>query len=197
MAHVVYAGVQTVSIVSKLSNNIMLSSVELAVHAAATALRALRPASANGQIQGPSVTENPLVREELESMDIEAKIRTVHALVLTIQKHRGGNNETAVDDSDVVGVCLDQVKEVLESITSTVTTLHEELDAHDQRWFSSWRTPDTKHHVLALRAKILILDKRVDMLLKVRSFVGMDGGAGERNASYGGGSSGNYQLTHM
>jgi hypothetical protein len=206
MAHAVYIGVQTASMVSGLSNKLMLSSVELAVHAAATALRALRPASTPDQQQVQAVTENPLVREELEQMDIEAKIRTVHALVLTIQKHRNGSaslttpmyggyrgqaenstvltvgtdntlaikTQSAVDDSDVIGVCLDQVKEVLESITSTVNALNAELEAHDTKWFSSWRTPDTKHLLLALKAKILILDKRVDMLLKVRSFFGND-----------------------
>jgi len=196
MAHVVYAGVQTAAVVSTLSNRLVLSSVELAVHAAATALKAVR-ASEEGQQK--NLTENPLVREELEAMDIEAKLKTVHALVLTIQKQRGKSVPTNVtggstqivdpsaiapqDESDVIGVCLEQVKEVLDSITTTVNALHEELDAHDQRWFSSWRTPDTKHHLIALRAKILILDKRVDMLLGVRSFVG-DSVAAAPAASY-------------
>jgi hypothetical protein len=175
MAQVVYLGVQTASILSGMSNRLVFSSVELAVHAAATAVRALRPSGGDQK----SVAENPLVREELESMDIEAKLKTVHALVLTIQKTRGGGGGKQqveeVDDSDVIGVCLSQVKDVLESITGTLTALNTELDAHDQRWFSSWRTPDTKHYVLALKAKILILDKRVDMLLKVKSFVGGNG----------------------
>jgi len=180
MAHAVYLGVQTATMVSGLSNKLVLSSVELAVHAAATALRALRPAGGEQSQPQPALADNAHVKEELEQMDIEAKIRTVHALVLTIQKQRAGGHaggEPAKDDtqvpdeSDVVGVCLEQVKEVLESITSTVTALREELDAHEQRWFATWRTPDTKHHLIALRAKILILDKRVDMLLKVKSFV--------------------------
>jgi len=160
----------------------MLTSVELAVHAAATAVKAVR---SSGD-QPRNLAENPLVREELETMDIEAKLKTVHALVLTIQKQRSKSLPSAPssegqlvdpstvpqDESDVVGVCLEQVKEVLDSITTTVNALNSELEMHEQRWFSSWRTPDTKHHLIALRAKILILDKRVDMLLKVRSFVG-------------------------
>jgi len=182
MAHVVYMGVQTASALSGLSNRLMLTSVELAVHAAATAVKSLR---SSGEDQ-KSLAEHPLVREELEAMDIEAKLKTVQALVLTIQKQRSRSVSSAIatniptseavkteetDESDVVGVCLDQVKEVLDSITTTVNALNTELDEHEQRWFSSWRTPDTKHHLIALKAKILILDKRVDMLLKVRSFV--------------------------
>jgi hypothetical protein len=182
MAQVVYAGVQTAQALSNVSNRLMLTSVELAVHAAATALKAMR----SGNDQQQNIVENPLVKDELEAMDIEAKIRTVHALVLTIQKQRQSEyrqsrdtileTENAlpvspVDESDVVGVCLEQVKEVLDSITSTINSLNSELDAHEQRWFSSWRTPDTKHHLIALKAKTLVLDKRVDMLLKVRSFV--------------------------
>jgi len=180
MAHVVYVGVQTAQALSGVSNRIMLSSVELAVHAAATALKAIRASNA-GEDQ-KNLADNPLVKDELEAMDIEAKLKTVHALVLTIQKQRarsglpvGGEGAEQLeekDESDVVGVCLDQVKEVLDSITSTVNALNGELDMHEQRWFSTWRTPDTRHHLIALRAKIVILDKRVDMLLKVRSFVG-------------------------
>jgi hypothetical protein len=181
MAHVVYMGVQTAQVLSGVSNRIMLTSVELPVHAAATALKAIRSSNTEGADQ-KNLVDHPMVKEELETMDIEAKLKTVHALVLTIQKQRGksgsihaNGEESAVpeerDESDVVGVCLEQVKEVLDSITITVNALNEELDMHEQRWFSTWRTPDTKHYLIALRAKILILDKRLDMLLKVRSFV--------------------------
>jgi hypothetical protein len=180
MAQMLYVGVQTASMLSGLSNRLMFTSVELAVHAAGAALSAVRPIA-----DSPSVAENPLVRDELESMDIEAKLKTVHALVLTIQKSRAtlnGNEDDVVDDSDVVGVCLTQVKDVLESITTTLNALNEELVEHEQRWFASWRTPDTKHYVVALKAKMAILDKRLDMLLKVRSFVGgIDVGGGGAN----------------
>jgi hypothetical protein len=176
MATAVYLGVRTAQALSGVGNRLMFSSVELAVHAAATAVQAIR--SSGGE---KNLAENPLVKEDLEAMDIEAKLRTVHALVLTIQKQRGRSptqeepalvEHEPVDESDVIGVSLAQVKEVLESITATVNALNEELDAHEQRWFSSWRTPDTRHHLISLKAKVVILDKRVDMLLKLRAFVG-------------------------
>lgn len=166
MATVVYYGFQTASILSGVSNKVVMSSIELCIYAASSALKAFRPLD-----NGVPVGQNPLVKDELETLDIEAKLKTVQALVLMIQKYRNENESEVIDDSDVVGVCLMQVKDVLESLTTTLNGLRQELNDHDQRWFSSWRTPDTKNHMIALRSKILILDKRVDMLLKVRSFV--------------------------
>lgn len=161
MAQTIAFGIVSASVAS--NYRLVGTSVELAVTAASAAVRAMRPSER-------ALAENPLIREELEQMDTEAKLKTVHALILTIQKDRHGEEEMREDD--VVGVCLVQVKDVLDSITKTLDALNGELDQHDQRWFSTWRTPDTKHHLIALKAKSTILDKRVDMLLKVCSFVG-------------------------
>lgn len=158
-----YTAVKTVTLINGVSSKLVVSSIELCVSAANAALRALGPS------QRP-ITANPLVKDELEAMDIEAKLQTVHALILTIQKAR--NNQTEpLDEADVVGVCLGQVRDVLESLTLTLNALNQELEEHEQRWFSSWRTPSTLPLVVTIRSKMLILDKRVDMLLKVKTFV--------------------------
>lgn len=166
---VLYTAVSTVSMVNGISSKLVFSSIELCISAAGLAIHALRPSQ-----QQPAITENPLVKEDLQAMDIEAKLQTIQALVFTIQKQRNrasSEQQHTYDETDVVDVSLTQVKEVLDSLTKTFHELQLELATHEEKWFSSWRTPNTQSLVTAIKSKMLILDKRVDMLLKVRAFV--------------------------
>lgn len=226
-----------VTTMNRLSTSVVNSSIEYSITALASTLRALRATTAvTGNDGGSSSSNAPhrhlAVREELEEMDIEAKVRSVQALVLHISKKRrtssssmaattawnfflGGEEGTVAtktgggvalskeeeeeeqskskdttttnattsemtgEDSqivrvdlnpsdDVVGICISQVAETLQSITRTLHDVQTELELHEARWFSSWRTPDTERHMGVLRTKIGVLDKRVDMLLKVK-----------------------------
>ena len=77
--------------------------------------------------------------------------------------------------------------EILEQITKILKDVHNELREHEQKWFSSWRYPNTDEAMLSLKKKVslffyeifnifnivflflkvIVLDKRVDLLLKV------------------------------
>lgn len=165
-----YMGASTVSLVNGMSTKLVFSSLELCISAANLAVHSLRPSPSQ-----PAITDNALVKDDLESLDIEAKLKTISALVQTIQRQqqhrhaRGGEEE-----GDVVDVALGQVKEVLDSLTLTFHELEREIAEHDTRWFSSWRQANTASLVTAIKSKMFILDKRVDMLLKVRAFVLQD-----------------------
>jgi len=77
MAQTVAMAVVSTAVTSNLK--LVTTSFELAITAANAALQALRPKEKN-------LGDNPLVQEDIESMDIEGKLRMVHALILTIQK---------------------------------------------------------------------------------------------------------------
>lgn len=77
----------------------------------------------------------------------------------------GGEKASSASD-DVVDVCLRQVSQALGGMTTTLEALNTELAYHDTRWLSSWRSPDTATHMANLKSQALILDKRVDFLLR-------------------------------
>lgn len=184
MTQVVTTAILTAGVVSQVSGRIIGGSLDLALSAAGGLARILSSSVAR-------LSEHPKVREELTAMDIEAKVRSVQALLLSVRRRRRasgavleaakrlGDDDSMVivaadamaardveDETDVVDVCLAQVGEALEAITATLEKVNTELALHETRWLSTWRNPDTTQLMVDLKAQVAVLDGRVDFLLK-------------------------------
>jgi hypothetical protein len=161
MTNVVSAVVVTAGMLNQMSavsTRIVTGSLDLALSAA----------GGLGRLATSSLTkwrEYPVVKEQLQGLDIEAKVETVQALLLTVRKNRNKLN-LEEDENDVINVCLKRVGETLQQLTTTLEKINTELTVHDSRWFNSWRNPDTEQLIEELKRQVVTLDGRVDMLLK-------------------------------
>ena len=82
---------------------------------------------------------------------------TCHALILDLQSVAAQSVVTAVQ----------QLKEALEELTESLGSIDEELEAHEERYFASWRSPDVAGRLVRVSAASGVLDKRLDTLQKV------------------------------
>ena len=162
-----------------ITSSLLLSAVEKSSHGALNYL------------SKPSYQWRPDVQIVLVESDIVAKIQTVEALVQTIQRKRGivsNSNEnennsssrtdqeansssetTSSNGGDVIEVCLRNLQSILDEITATMKEVTNELESHELKWFSSYRTPNLQLPLQKLKSQSSILEKRLDMLIKCMS----------------------------
>jgi hypothetical protein len=102
------------------------------------------------------------ISTQLEELDIVALLQTVEALVKDISE------ETCFTDA-AVGIALKNIIEIIDKIHQLLLNITEERNAHQQRWFAAWRTPQYTAKLEKLGVYKGILDDRVDLLIKILS----------------------------
>lgn len=104
--------------------------------------------------------KHPGIHQVLVELDIESKLVIIHSMVKEIKKYK---------TSEMIDVCLCNLNEIVEKLSETLISIHNELDYHSTKWFSSWRTPNTENYLVVLNLESKILDKRLDLLVKCKS----------------------------
>ena len=139
------------------SLNMLTTLFNLTLSGTASAISTLRS-------MAPDFVSDPAVRSELAALDVDAKLATVQALIASLA-------ERETKDVEVMRVCVANVSESVEQLNSTLELIKTELELHQSRYFASWRSPNTAAPLEQLRLQMNVLDKRVDMLLKVKDFM--------------------------
>ncbi len=97
---------------------------------------------------------------ELESLDIEMKVQII---------------ETFIDElmikNESVKIALFGIGFVLHKIKDDYALLHDSINYHNSKWFSSWRTFDYNVMLLNIKKNNALLDNRFDMLIKIASVI--------------------------
>ena len=109
----------------------------------------------------------PEIFLELESLDVDARLR----MVLALLKNAEERSRTDSPGEETIDICLGEIRTSVDSITHDLEAVHRELRAHQERWFASFRSPHVSSLLKSLRVKMGVLDRRVDMLIKAQAFL--------------------------
>ena len=108
----------------------------------------------------------------LEELDVYAALQTAHALIRLVS----GAGTPAIEDGwedvdpcsgDVVGVCVKHLRESMVLLQRDVDAYEARVQAHQAKWFASWRTLDTRAIVDSLWKHKRLFDVRLRMLLNI------------------------------
>lgn len=135
----------------------------------------------------------------LERLDLEAKLNATHALLRGIgaeeealvssELGESGFGESSsyclVNGQSALGVCMANVAASVEKIHHDLTEIHKAIQAHQRKWFNSWRTVEYGPHLTRLETHKLVFDSRLETLMKFlmlpRDVVSNTGCSGEHN----------------
>ena len=133
----------------------------------------------------------PKIDSIMEELDLKNSIGQIHAIIEDIKNHADkqtqrffdalSNNAGIVntirtkeeglvdlyDEFKSLTFAIKSLDEIVKKIDNKLIEIKEELEEHNKKWFSSWRTSnnvDNIHNLLNLK---LSMDKRVDNLIKV------------------------------
>ncbi|GBG31620.1 Hypothetical Protein FCC1311_078452 [Hondaea fermentalgiana] len=103
----------------------------------------------------------------LMELDVEAKFKTVRSLLEAVESDEvelaGSTSE------DFIHVCVSNVRDVMETITITLTRIQNSMDAHAKMWFNAWRKLDVVDDLELLKAQCRMFDKRLETLIQCLS----------------------------
>ena len=100
------------------------------------------------------------VNKLLEEMDIDAKLKTLEALVKEIEKKEKYKHES-------VHISLNYIHQSISKIYTNLEKLDSEIKYHNSKWFSGYRSAEYKTTLNAIISDYMILEKRVDFLVKI------------------------------
>lgn len=104
------------------------------------------------------ICSHPCYQNELLELDLESKLKVIDALM---QQLDANNKELSI------AVAITTLHEIVNKIHKTLEKVHDELNYHETRWFSGWRTPYIYYEVEELKTDSVILDKRLQTLMLV------------------------------
>ena len=106
--------------------------------------------------------EDPWVDQSLKRLDIHASVCVIESLMELIEHAIHGNNKT-------VAMCLQNLHDIICQIEKELAMIHQLLPCHKEKWFHLFRVPDYEKNIQNLRECKQIMDKRLDLLIKVLS----------------------------
>jgi hypothetical protein len=153
-------GIFAGAVVGQATGRVVNRTLDLAVAGAGRAYE-------NLVAKDPSDPETRKVFLALEALDVNAKLRMTNAIVSSLEEKF--DVKQVGDKDDPVVLCLNEVKEALQMIENTLDEIREEIDRHQARHLHRWRSSNVEEHIRVLSSRLIILDKRMDMLAKCRA----------------------------
>jgi hypothetical protein len=93
----------------------------------------------------------------IEQLDIETKIKIIDAYI----KH------TDTESSEPIKISIESIICIITKINKEINDINTEIEAHNNKWFHSFRNPHIKDKIHNLINHSIIFDKRIDLLLKL------------------------------
>ena len=93
----------------------------------------------------------------IEQLDIETKIKIIDAYI----KH------TDTESSEPIKISIESIICIITKINKEINDINTEIEAHNNKWFHSFRNPHIKDKINNLINHSIIFDKRIDLLLKL------------------------------
>jgi len=98
------------------------------------------------------------VKTVLQRLDIHATLRVLGALVEELD---------TIPPRSAAFEALMALKAGVECIQTDLESLKLEMNYHESKWFQSYRTPNYEDHLAALERHKDVMDRRLDLLVKV------------------------------
>jgi hypothetical protein len=98
------------------------------------------------------------VSQVLDESDIVSRIHIVQAYLNEVKANR------RLRERESISLATEDVKGAIERLQKEVDAVHAELEAHSQRYFASWRTPDVEAGLSSIHVWSKRLDERMKTL---------------------------------
>ncbi len=96
------------------------------------------------------------IKNELSKIDLENKVMVIEELIREYEKK---------EVRPSIKRAILGVNEILSKIHDELTTIKEAVEAHQKKYFNSWRSFDCKYNIRTLQKHKAILDERYDLLI--------------------------------
>ena len=109
-------------------------------------------------LYGIDTISDPYLENNLFKIDIKAQLKTIECLIKNIDPRL---------KSDSLEISLFQLHEIIIKIREDLKQLNQKYLDHKEKWFKHFRTFDTYKEVEILKDHSNILNKRLDLFMKV------------------------------
>ena len=106
--------------------------------------------------------KHPKVQSLLTHLDLQSDLKVIQSLVEEI-----AIKELEEDQHDVVDVALGQVQEMMVLIKNELIKIQSAVSVHESKFFAQYREPNFQINMSQLIENKIILDKRVELLIKL------------------------------
>ena len=94
----------------------------------------------------------------IEELDLTSKIDIINDLIKDVDKE---------DINDIIHKAIHYLHDIIETINKEVEDIKKEIKEHSELWFHRFRTPTYINKIERLIKHNQILDKRLDLFIKV------------------------------
>ena len=131
-------------------------------------------------LKDTATQQHPHLQNVLLELDLKADLQVIEALLMQIkdeefkgldQQHihlkKSSEKDGKKELKTPISICLKNVSEMVGLIKNELENIKEEIKDHEQKWLANWRTPPYEPHLRKLAKHKKILDKRMELLIKI------------------------------
>ena len=107
-------------------------------------------------LQSSMINSHPDVKTTFETLDLEARLQVIQAIITNTHSEK-----------EPIKIALTNLHEILNSIKKEIEVLQEKMTMNEEKYFSSWRTPDYLPLLDNIEKHSQTLNTRLDLLLNV------------------------------
>ncbi len=104
--------------------------------------------------------------EELEGLDLDNSVKIINAHIEEIEKH---NSPEILETHQSLFLSIQGLHNIINLIKEQIDEIHNLIENHNKKWFSSWRSVGGEEILAKLHLKKHILTERTDLFFKVCS----------------------------
>lgn len=105
-----------------------------------------------------SLPEIVLIKEKLESMDLENKLEIIHSLIIDLRES---------NLKEYHKKAIENLNQLVDKIKVELDDVNQKINYHLTKYLYSWRALDLNNNILNIQHHNNILDKRLNLLFKL------------------------------
>ena len=150
-------GVSVATATAVVTGDIMSKTIYYTIDSMTNTLIYMSQSNENTSIQN--------YHNELVSLDIEFKLKTIHAWIQDLDKDNNNNNEDNKQLSDTYNMILNGVKDVCLEMNKAIESINDKIKYHQTKWFHSYRTLMIDCEINRIKQLNKILNERLYLFI--------------------------------
>jgi len=114
--------------------------------------------SINYIITNDSIPEVNIIKNKIIQMDLNSKLEIIHSLIKEL-------NEEKLKEFQKIS--LKSIEILIDEINKELIDINQKINYHNSKYFSSWRSINLDNNINQLNDHNILLDKRLDNLIKL------------------------------
>ena len=114
--------------------------------------------SVNYIVSNDSIPEVNIIKNKIIQMDLNSKLEIIHSLIKEL-------NEEKLKEFQKIS--LKSIEILIDEINKELIDINQKINYHNSKYFSSWRSINLDNNINQLNDHNILLDKRLDNLIKL------------------------------